>query len=249
MVSNHNSYTKPQMNEEKILNLVESRHPLIEVADPSTCISNGVNMLPDKSNLQIITGPNMGGKSTYIRQVAICILLAHIGCFLPAEQANIPVIDCIIARVGASDHQLRGISTFMAEMLEAACMLKTASDRSFVIMDELGRGTSTKEGFGLAWAIAEYLATEINCLCLFATHFHEMTDMENELPNVKNLYVSALAEEGKLTMLYKVKEGVSDRSYGIHVAEMLKFPASVLDMARKTGDQLERFQDSKKKEL
>ena len=230
------------MNKDKILDLVESRHPLIEVADPSSCIANGCNMIPGKSNLQIITGPNMGGKSTYIRQIATCILLAHVGCFIPATSANIPLIDCIIARVGASDHQLRGISTFMAEMLEASCMLKTATENSFIIMDELGRGTSTNEGFGFAWAIAEYLAKEINCLCLFATHFHEMTDMEKELPNVKNLYVSALAEGEKLTMLYKIKEGVIDRSYGIHVAEMLKFPEEVLSEARQLAEELENFQ-------
>ena len=129
----------------------------------------------------------------------------------------------------------------MAEMLEASCMLKTATKRSFVIMDELGRGTSTNEGFGLAWAIAEYLATDIDCLCLFATHFHEMTTMEKEIANVKNLYVSALAEGDQLTMLYKVKEGVIDRSYGIHVAEMLKFPEEVLAEARMLASKLENF--------
>jgi len=181
----------------------------------------------------------MGGKSTFIRQVATSILLMHIGCFVPCTKAEIPITDSIIARVGASDHQLRGISTFMSEMIEASCMLKTATERSFIIMDELGRGTSTDEGFGLAWAIAEHIATDLKSLCLFATHFHEMTQMEAEIPSVKNLYVSALAEGDQLTMLYKVQEGVIDRSYGIHVAEMLKFPESVIKQAKQIAQALE----------
>jgi len=181
----------------------------------------------------------MGGKSTFIRQVATSILLMHVGCFVPCTKAEIPITDSIIARVGASDHQLRGISTFMSEMIEASCMLKTATERSFIIMDELGRGTSTDEGFGLAWAIAEHIATDLKSLCLFATHFHEMTQMEADIPSVKNLYVSALAEGDQLTMLYKVQEGVIDRSYGIHVAEMLKFPESVIKQAKEIAQALE----------
>jgi DNA mismatch repair protein MSH2 len=146
----------------------------------------------------------MGGKSTYIRQVAICALMAHIGCYVPCSYAQVPVLDAIITRVGASDMQLRGISTFMSEMLEASCMLKTATERSLIIIDELGRGTSTSEGFGIAWAIAEHIALDLKPYCLFATHFHEMTLMEEEIPCVKNYYVSCITLDQKITMQYKV---------------------------------------------
>lgn len=213
--------------------LLESRHPLIEVQDPTRCIANDCKMVKGESSLAIITGPNMGGKSTYIRQIAIALLFAQIGCFVPCAQAELPVVDCIIARVGASDHQLRGISTFMSEMIEASCMLKTATANSFIIMDELGRGTATDEGFGLAWAIAEEIANEIGAFCLFATHYHEMTAIESEVPSARNLYVSARADEHSLTMLYKVHEGICGRSYGIHIAEMLEFPKEVIQEAKR----------------
>ena len=239
-----NIYVRPSISEKSgLFHLVDSRHPLIEAMNSSTWISNDWLMRKEESNMLIITGPNMGGKSTYIRQVAINALISHIGWFVPWSKAEIPLLDAIIARVGAADHQLRGVSTFMAEMLEASWMLKTATSNSLIIMDELGRGTSTDEGFGLAWAIAEYLATTIKWYTLFATHFHEMTRLAKEVSNVKNLYVSALAEGDKLTMLYQIKEGTIDRSYGIHVAEMLKFDKKIIEEAKKIAEMLENFEN------
>mmetsp|Transcript_39329 Transcript_39329/g.45147 ORF Transcript_39329/g.45147 Transcript_39329/m.45147 type:complete len:346 (-) Transcript_39329:134-1171(-) len=180
------SYCRPVITDTgKSLVLVDSRHPLIERMNPQECISNDCTMIRGESNLQIITGPNMGGKTTFIRQISISVLLAHCGCFVPCAKAEIPIVDAIISRVGASDRQLKGISTFMAEMLEAACLLKSATKDSLVIIDELGRGTSTCEGFGLAYAIAEHLAKEICCYTFFATHFHELTTLEHELTNAK----------------------------------------------------------------
>lgn len=243
--SSTKSFWRPEISSKiNKISLLDSRHLLIEKLSPSQCISNDWNMTRDISNLQIITGPNMGGKSTYIRQIGIIVLLAHWGCFVPWSKAEIPIIDAIIARVGASDHQLKGISTFMAEMIEVSCMLKTATQDSLVLVDELGRGTSTNEGFGLAWAISEYWATEINWFTFFATHFHELTSIENEVKNAKNYHATVHAEEGKLTMLYKIKEGFIDRSYGIHVAEMLQFPQEIIDEAKFISKQLEDFENA-----
>eukprot|EP01022_Parablepharisma_sp_SALTPOND_P034489 TRINITY_DN919_c0_g1_i1.p1 TRINITY_DN919_c0_g1~~TRINITY_DN919_c0_g1_i1.p1 ORF type:complete len:955 (-),score=56.16 TRINITY_DN919_c0_g1_i1:19038-21902(-) len=227
-----NPYTKPILREGGELRLKDSRHPLIEWNKPTECIPNDCVFNYKDHTLHVITGLNMGGKSTYIRQVGICVYLAHVGCFVPCKEAEIPLIDCIIARVGAADHQLRGISTFLAEMLEVTCMLKSATNKSLLLVDEIGRGTSTNDGFGLAWAIAEHIATNLKSLCLFATHFGEITAMANRTHGVKNYYVDAAIKDGEITMLYKIREGTLGKSYGIHVAEILGFPADVVDYAK-----------------
>ena len=245
-------YIRPQMTnaDDKELVLLDSRHPLVETQDScGEFVQNSCKMMKGESWFQIITGPNMGGKSTFIRQVGVNVLLAQVGSFVPCSKAIIPVRDAIFCRIGAGDFQLRGVSTFMAEMLESASILRSATEKSLVIIDELGRGTSTYDGFGLAWGIAEHLANEVKAPCLFATHFHELTELKGDT-GVKNFHVSAKIDVAskKIAMLYALEEGACDQSFGIHCAEFSGFPAEALEDARKCAEELENGNISGNKE-
>ena len=206
-------------------------------------VANDVVCDDEHGKILLITGPNMSGKSTYIRQVALLSLMAQIGSFIPARQAKIGIVDRIFTRVGASDELARGQSTFMVEMTETARILNMATRKSLVILDEIGRGTSTYDGISLAWAIIEFLHEKINCRTLFATHYHELTDLSDTFPRIRNLNVAVREWNDEVVFLHKIIEGATDKSYGIHVARLAGVPNEVLDRATQILSQMEARQD------
>lgn len=236
-ISDERSYFRPQFNEHHQLKMVEGRHPVIEANKPNF-VPNTLSLSPH-DNLAIITGPNMGGKSTVMRQLALCVIMAHIGCFVPSKEFIIPEIDAIFTRIGANDDISNGRSTFMVEMSETAFIVNNATEQSLVLLDELGRGTATYDGLSLAWSIAEHLGVKTKAFVLFATHYLEMTELQNKFKNVKNLHVSAIDQGDGLVFTYLIKDGPASRSYGIHVAELAGLKPEILHNAQSKLDELE----------
>lgn len=236
-------YTKPDVDEGGSIRIVDGRHPVIERMNlPGGYIPNDTTLNLDSHRVLIITGPNMAGKSTYLRQIALIVLMAQVGSFVPAREARIGVVDRVFTRVGASDNLVGGQSTFMVEMTETASILRSATQRSLILLDEIGRGTSTYDGLSLAWAIAEYIhdRTVLGSRTLFATHYHEMGALENLRDGIKNFTVAVREENGQILFLRKIIPGKADRSYGIHVAELAGLPELIILRAREILRQLEQ---------
>jgi len=238
-----NDYCRPKINETDVIEIEEGRHPVIEsLMVDEKFIPNSVHLDRDQNQLIIITGPNMAGKSTYIRQVALLVLMAQIGSFIPAKSAAIGIVDKIFTRVGASDELVRGQSTFMVEMNESANILNNATGRSLIILDEIGRGTSTYDGISIAWAVAEYLVNnqDKRARTLFATHYHELTQLEGLYGQIKNYNVAVREWNDEVIFLRKIVPGGTDKSYGIHVADMAGLPREVVERAKTILNTLEK---------
>ncbi|MGO1059882.1 DNA mismatch repair protein MutS [Planococcus sp. FY231025] len=225
-------FVKPAFNDSREISIIEGRHPVVEKMlnkqhyVPNDCV------LTDNQNMLLITGPNMSGKSTYMRQVALTIVLAQIGSYVPAESANLPIVDQIFTRIGAADDLVSGQSTFMVEMLESQYAITHATERSLLLFDEIGRGTSTYDGMALAQSMIEYIHENIGANTLFSTHYHELTALDQSLDKLSNVHVAAMEQSGKVVFLHKVKKGPADKSYGIHVAELAELPQPILVRAR-----------------
>lgn len=238
-IARDNAYVRPEIRTDNLIKIKDGRHPVIENnLNENEFIPNDTDIGEVDNLIQIITGPNMAGKSTYMRQMAIIIILAQMGSFVPATSAQISICDQVFTRIGASDNISKGESTFMLEMNEVSSILKNSTENSFVILDEVGRGTSSDDGLSIAMAIVEYLSKKKKVKTVFATHFHELTIMENELDNVKNLKIEILEENNNLVFLRKIKKGKSDRSYGIEVAKLSGLPDEVIENAKLIMDKL-----------
>ena len=229
-VAETNNFVRPELTLERDIEVIDGRHPVVEKVINREYVANDVKMNTD-TDILLITGPNMAGKSTYMRELAIIVIMAQIGSFVPATKAKLPIFDAIFTRIGASDDLVSGESTFMVEMLEANNAIMNATKNSLILFDELGRGTATFDGMSLAQAIIEYIHNNIGAKTLFSTHYHELTDLENKLKHLKNVHVSALEENGKITFLHKIKDGSVDKSYGIHVASLANLPKELIDRA------------------
>jgi DNA mismatch repair protein MutS len=228
-------YTRPCFSDSGELKIVAGRHPVIEKLterDAQRFIANDLYLNDSSEFIAVITGPNMGGKSTYLRQAAIIAILAQAGSWVPADSALLPIVDRVFTRIGASDNLARGRSTFMVEMTETAVILNTATPRSLIVLDEIGRGTATFDGLALAWAVIEYIHERIRAKTLFATHYHELTELADQMPGVRNLRVSVKESGDQIIFLRKVEPGAADRSYGIEVARLAALPAAVIERAR-----------------
>jgi DNA mismatch repair protein MutS len=232
-------WTRPELHDGLALSLVGSRHPVIErMMAREKFVPNDVHF-DDAVRLLLVTGPNMAGKSTILRQIGLCALLAQMGSFVPAERARIGVVDRLFTRVGASDNLARGQSTFMVEMSETSAILHGATDRSLVLLDEIGRGTSTYDGVAIAWAVSEHLHDRIGCRTMFATHYHELMQLPETLQHARNLNVAVRERDGRVVFLHRLEAGGTDRSYGIHVAELAGLPDQVVTRAREVQQGLE----------
>ncbi len=238
-VSSSNNFIRPKFNFERRINIIEGRHPVIEkVLKEKFYVANDVN-LDSNTDVLLITGPNMGGKSTYMRELAIIVVMAQMGCFVPAKEADLMVFDQIFTRIGASDDLVSGQSTFMVEMNETNHALRHATENSLLIFDEIGRGTATFDGMALAQAIIEYITARIHAKTMFSTHYHELTELDKEIPSLKNVHVCVKENDDEITFLYKIKEGTMNKSYGINVARLAKLPNELLSRAKEILRELE----------
>ncbi len=248
-VAKENKYCRPEIAEDGALEIEEGRHPVVEALSRERFVPNDCRLDGGDDRTMIITGPNMAGKSTYLRQVALIVLMAHVGCFVPAKRARVPLCDRVFTRIGASDNLIYDRSTFMVEMTEVANILRNASKRSLLILDEVGRGTSTFDGLSIAWSVIEYLTDKVRAKTLFATHYHELTELEGTLEGVKNYKITVREVNGSVVFLRKIVRGGASRSFGVEVASLAGVPEEVTSRAKKILKNLEKSDAARRREL